>query len=341
MSKQPDEADSLKAGTASPDPTKGTRIVAAEVPRVRSLRDIMTASRERAFTAGQGDDKRLTTGHYRLDYITGKIRPGFVWLIGGDTSVGKTSLLVSIADENLLQGKKVLIVSAEDPEELYGDRFMVRRTGIDAIAYRDGKLTPDDRQKVLEAETNAGPMPVYVEAIGWKIERLEPHLRSIIKDCSIDLIAYDYIQEFESKNRHQDERTKYKEIAKVCRRVAKESKIAGVILSQLTFSQDGKTKVPNRHNIRECRDIANAAEVILIAFEPDKAIEDDRGDVIVPAGTKCIHVDKVKNGPRGAKVPLDWDQRSASFRTVHDPLLPPPEVLADLHNIADEDPRYP
>lgn len=338
--KQPDEADRLKAGTASSDPKAGTVVVAADVPRVRTMREIMTASRERAFSAGKSDDARLTTGHYRLDYITGKIRPGFVWVFAGDTSIGKTSWLVSVADENLLRGRSVMIVSAEDPEELYGDRFMVRRTRIDAIAYRDGKLTPEDRAKIIEEENRARPEPVYVEAIGWKIEKLERHLMGIVKEAKVELIAFDYIQELESQRKHQDERTKYKEIAKVCRRVAKSSGIAGIILSQLTFTQENKGKVPNRHNIRECRDIANAAEVILIAFEPEKDITDSSGTVLVPAGTKCVHVDKVKNGPRGAKIPLDWDTRSACFNAVKSPEQEAADAIAEEFPVADDDYRY-
>jgi replicative DNA helicase len=318
--KQPDEADQLKAGTASADAKAGTKVVAAKVPRVKTLREIMTASREQAFS--QKDTNVLTTGHYRLDYITGGLRRGFTWLIGADTSFGKTSFLIALADENLQAGKRVLIVSGEDPDTLYGDRFMVRRTRVDALAYRDRRLTPDDRNRILEAEQRAQPLPVYVDAMGWKIEDLAPHLMNIIREHKIDLVAFDYIQELHSKRRFQDERVKFKEIASISRRVAKESNIAGMILSQLTFSQDssGKTKVPNRHNIRECRDIANAAEVILIGFEPDKAIEDESGNVLVAAGTKCMLVDKVKNGPRGAKVPLDWDTKSACFNAVLDPM---------------------
>lgn len=95
--------------------------------------------------------------------------------------------------------------------------------------------------------------------------------------------------------------------------------------------------MPNRHNIRECRDIANAAEVILIAFEPEKDILDANGEVAVHAGTKCVHVDKVKNGPKGAKVPLEWDATSACFNAVKDPYATPDN---DQFDDFGEDARY-
>jgi replicative DNA helicase len=313
-----DEADHLRDGTADPDPKAGTRVVAAKVPRVLTLQDIMRKSREQAFSRDEA--RVLTTGHYKLDRFTGGFRKGFTWLLGADTSFGKTSFLVAIADENLRQGKRVLIVSGEDPDVLYGDRFMVRRSRVNAMRYRDRRMTRDELAAVLEAESKAEPLPVYVDASGWKIEDLAPHLETIVREHKIDLVAYDYIQELTSKRRFQDERVKFKEIAAVCRQVAKRSNIAGLILSQLTFNSEGKSKVPNRHNIRECRDIANASEVILIGFEPETDIKDPKEDrVLVPAGTKCMLVDKVKNGPRGSKVPLVWNEDGAFFEAVKDP----------------------
>ena len=92
--------------------------------------------------------------------------------------------------------------------------------------------------------------------------------------------------------------------------------IAGILFSQLTI--DEKTKIPTRRNIRECRDMANAAEAILIGFTPSEDITAKRpgdGEVIVAdAGAKCIFVDKVKNGPRNRVVPLPWNERSAAFQ---------------------------
>lgn len=318
MSGAKDEADHLKAGTASNDPEVGTKKVASRVPEVLSLKDIMGMSTEQAFSK-LDDSGILTTSHYKLDKITGGFRRGFTWLLGADTSFGKTSFLIAIADDNLKAGKRVLIVSGEDPAILYGDRFMVRRARVNAMNYRDHRLAKDEAQRVLDARAKAEPVPVYVNSSDWKLEDLAPHLMTIVREHKIDLIAFDYIQELTSKRRFQDERLKFKELARICRLVAKQSNISGLILSQLTFNQDGKTKIPNRHNIRECRDIANASEVILIGFEPDTDILDKNKAVLVPAGTKCMLVDKVKNGPRGSKVALDWNVDGAFFETVRDP----------------------
>ena len=311
-----DQADRNRAGTLAADPTAETRTVEARVPRVLTVDAILNASAVRALTQ-KPRGAYCSTGHYKLDRITGGLRPGFTWLVGADTSWGKSALLLAIADVNLKARRRVLIVSSEDTEDVYGDRLMVRRSRVNAMRYRDGELWTEEKDKVAAVLERAEDVPVYVDARRWPIEDLAPHLTKIIREERIDVIAYDYIQEFRTKRKFQDERVKFREIASVCRHIAKDAKIAGMLFSQLTL--DEKTVIPNRRNIRECRDIANAAEVIIIGFEPEKEITDQRTGNKINAGTKCVFIDKVKNGPRGGKLAMDWDEESACFNTVPDP----------------------
>lgn len=306
----PDEADANKAGTLPADPKAGTKPVALAVPRVLTVQEILESSRSRAMRREPSD--YCTTGHNQLDAITGGFRPGFVWVMGADTSWGKSSFLISVLDENMKRGKRCLIVSSEDTEELYGDRLMARRARCSATRLRDGTLTDEEKVAVTGIAMKGEQVPVFVDAARWPIEKLVIHLDKIIKEQKIDLIAFDYLQEFKSEKRWQDERVKFREVASLMRRVIKSNKKTGIIFSQLTVTTD--TKIPNKHNIRESRDVSNAAEVIVIGFEPEKDIQTRRATI--EAGTKCLLIDKVKNGPRGAKITLDWDSHSACFNAV-------------------------
>jgi replicative DNA helicase len=335
MSGAPDEADMHKAGTLSSDPKAGTRVVAAQVPRVANLSDMLTGARKRVFA--KESRSFCTTGHYRLDQITGGIRPGYSWLIGADTSFGKSSWLIAVTDINIDLGKRVLIVSSEDTEELYADRLMIRRSGVNAIRFRDKELTPEEADLVVKAEQQAKPIPVYVDARKWVIEDLIPHLRTIIKEHKIDVVAFDYVQEFKTKRRYQDERIKFREIASSMRHLAKDAKIAALIFSQLTLSEN--TTIPTRANIRECKDMANGSEVILIGFETKKQI-DVPGKQPIPADTKCFLVDKCKDGPRGAKIPMDWYTEVATFRHVKAPVRSGPPRNDEFDDVGEPPPDW-
>jgi len=339
--KYPDENDRLKDGTLPKDPKEGTKTV-KEAPRVLTVEQILAASEERAKQAK--GKKFCSTGHYLIDRYTGGMQDGDCWLFGAETSFGKSSFAIQLVDVNLKMEKRVLIVSSEDSEELYGDRLMCRRAGLDAKDYRDGNLTKEEWELVARTRASGEPVPVFVDARPHKIERLEAHLNKIVVDQSINLIVFDYLQEFQSTRKHQDERVKFKEIAAVMRRVVKGNKRTGIIMSQLTITPGKKSL--DKNNIRESRDVSNAAETILIGYlqdtvvyEKDKNgndvfVRNSKGDYVYETkdgheqrvrkilwgeGDRMLLIDKCKRGPRGDRVKLDWDNRTASFKVTKDP----------------------
>lgn len=325
MSAAPDQADRFKAGTLPSDPSAETKLVAPPVPRILTVQEMLDASIVNAMRRDARGN--CTSGNYRLDNITGGLRPGFSWLIGADTSWGKSSFVILVADENIKRKKRVLIVSSEDTEEIYGDRLVVRRARVDALRYRDRKLSAAEWKMVTEVQARGEQVPAFCDARQWPVEDLIPHLRNVIREECIDVIVFDYIQEFRTKKTFREERLKYKHIASSLRHLGKDEKIASILCSQLTLSDD--TKMPTHLNIRECKDIANASEVILIGYEPGADIEIPEREATdaqpfrpaesIRAGSKVIYVDKVKNGPRKRKIAMKWDDVSACFETEKDP----------------------
>jgi replicative DNA helicase len=330
-----DEADRNARGALPADPKSNVRPIGVPVPRVYTVLDLLKSSAERTGKP-ERNALRCTTGHYALDAITGGFRPGFTWLMGAGTSWGKSSWLVAVADQNIRLGKRVLIVSSEDDESVYGDRLMIRRTGIPAKTFRDEQMEFGLQRLITHAVATAEDAPVFVDARRFPVEELAGHLSKVIKENQIDLVAFDYVQEFRTRKRFQDERIKFKEIASVLRHVAKDAKIAGLLFSQLTFDEKSKAKFPTRNNIRDCRDMAHAAEVIVLGFIPEEDIKGEtktgRETLIAQKGSKCLYVDKVKNGPRNRVIELAWDDSRASFLTVEKsgPVhIPEPELPGD------------
>lgn len=319
-----DEADRAKDGTLPKDPKADTKEVKGkELARVLTVPQILKASKARALEA-QGR-QFCSTGNYFIDEETGGIAPGDCWLLGADTNVGKSSAAVQIVDVNLKPplNKRVLIVSSEDDEALYGDKLMCRRAQLDAKRYRSGRLTLEEWGRVNTTIASGEPVPVFMDGRSTPIEKLEPQIELLLKEQAIDVVIFDYLQEFRSNRHFQDERVKHKEIAAVMRRVVKTHKRSGIILSQLTFTE--KTKMPTRHNIRESRDVSNAADTILILFMPAAPIYELDGEgketdnTRFNAGERVMFVDKCKRGPRGQLFGMPWDDLTASFKVVPEP----------------------
>jgi replicative DNA helicase len=312
MSKAEDQADLHAAGKPLPDSKKNVRAVSLAVPRILTVRELLDAS---VVKLKEPRGSGCKTGHKDLDNITGGFLPGFTWLFGATTSWGKSSFLIGVVDDCIHDGKRVMIVSSEDTEEVYGDRLMVRRARVDAMRYRDKKLLDEEIAGVEDAARRAEDVPVFIDARRYPVEDLVGHLATAIREHKIDLVAFDYVQEFRSKRRFQDERVKFREIASLLRHVTKDAKISGIIFSQLTTTEN--TKIPTRDNIRECRDMAHGAEVILLGFEPTQTLSLGENKS-VPPGTKCIYVDKVKNGPRNRLLAMTWNESLACFESDFD-----------------------
>ncbi len=315
MSKAPDENDKLQAGVLSPDLEAGTRPVASVVqmpgktpPKVLTVKELLESAADRAL--GRKPREFCTTGVQRLDDATGGLRPGHVWVFGADTNWGKSSYLVMLADVNMKNGKRVLIVSSEDDHSMYGDRLMVRRARVGAKRFRDRELTPEEMTRVTKVLSEARPDPVFLDARGKSAELVAKEVKWAIAQHNIDLVAYDYLQEFRAVKRYQDRRNEVSEVAAMLREAVKTSGKTGIIFSQITVSAD--KRYPDKHSIRESRDVSNAAEVIALGFTPAESLMRPDGSVAVEAGKKAILIDKAKDGIKGA-VQLMWSEEMAAF----------------------------
>jgi replicative DNA helicase len=311
-----DLADRLKAGQPLPtepganvEPVNERAKRAAEDrPRILTVSEILQDAGTRAMQP-LDNRRHLTTCHFRLDDAAGGIRPPLSWLVGASTSWGKSSWAIAIADDNIKAGKTVLIVSTEDDESLYGDRLLARRSGVNAKRIRDRKCDKDDMAKITEQMAKAERQPIYLDARSKTVEWIVEKVDVIIREHNVHLVIYDYLQEIRAKRRHQDTRLMFKHIANELRHVCKNNKIPSMILSQIT-EQLGKVTRPDKNSIRECRDVSNAADVIVLGYTPNEGDEE---------GQHKLFIDKIKNGPRGFMLTMDWDAEVACFKTVKDP----------------------
>ena len=114
------------------------------------------------------DDVRISSGVTEFDRVLGGgIVPGTLVLLGGDPGIGKSTLLLQVADKMSADTATVLYVSGEESErqiKLRGERLGVRATNL-----------------LLLPETN-------LENIFREIERLK-HYQAHASDADVNLFA--------------------------------------------------------------------------------------------------------------------------------------------------------
>ncbi len=261
------------------------------------------------------------TGMDELDEMLGPIVPGMSILLGAETSWGKSTLAVAIADENRRAGRTAVIVSFEDVDQLYGDRLLARRAAVNALRLRDRKLRDYEMARVARVVSEAESAPILMNAIGRTAECVARDIKLAAEERSVDLWIFDYIQAVGIERPYQDRRNELREAAAVLRTTCRATGSASILLSQLTKEDPRDDHPPTRDMIRDCRDLSNSADVVLLGWQPQtrKAIteleERTNRSLCADPGDRLLIVDKNKNGPRGA-MRLHWDPESASFRCI-------------------------
>lgn len=301
-------------------------------PRVYRVLELLQGSFDRATSKER--PRSLTFGHFKLDQLTGGLRPRFMMLFIGETSWGKTSFVISMCDENMAKGARTMIVSFEDPKEMFGDRLMQRRSKVKATHIRDRCPTPGEMKAITQVVSEAKPMPFFLDCIGVTLERAENLVRNAIRKHKIDLVIFDYLQAIETEKSYQDERTQLTGIAKRLTVVTKTEGASGVICSQLTENTTKKT--PDKYSGRGSKDPANAAEIVMIGYYQPEQYDDDDNNIHYSIGQKMIKVDKAKDGEKGV-VGMDWNTHSACFDRVLKPLSKGEQLQQYVNFIPDND----
>jgi len=244
-----------------------------------------------------------TTGLEQLDTRIGGMRSRSVLLFGADTNWGKSGILCMMVDENVKRGKTCLIVSGEDERELYSYRLACRRARVKATRLRDRRLRPQD-QEALAAAMNQYEWQrlFFINGIGVPAEHLAAQVRAVCLAKTIDLVLIDYIQAFETES--DDRRNEVRKCGRAFTNAIKSTNASGVIFSQLTLEKGQKR--PTKADVRDSKDIAQAAETIALGWE----------DV---NGNRKILLDKVKQGRKGMEIDVHFDSETASFVSDVDP----------------------
>lgn len=314
----PEEEDLERAAIQGEKATKKPSTDDDRATRLHFEDDIIISSIRRATTIENEPKPIMTTGHYQIDDDTGGYEKEFCWVIGADTSWGKSSLAIMTYDLNVARGFRPLIVSFEDAEKLYADRLTCRRARIHPGRYKKvrrghGTFTTEEIAALSRVARDATHRPTVLDARGRSVEWAAKRLSRLVKDQEIDLVMVDYLQAAENERTQQDRRVQLTYIARTITDAIKTSGAAGILYSQITVSEH--KKIPDRHSIKESRDASNAAETVALGFiqAGDTTLKDG---TVIKDGTKCLFVDKVKDGPPKKMHAMNWNDDLAFFEPV-------------------------
>jgi replicative DNA helicase len=241
----------------------------------------------------------LATGLSDLDEMTSGLQPSDLIIVAGRPSMGKTSLVMNMAEHAAIEATKpVLVFSMEMPADSLAMRMMSSLGRIDQHRIRTGKLNDDDWPRVTSAVHMLSEAPLFIDDTpALSPAEMRARARRLAKEHGqLGLIVVDYLQLMKVPGFKADNRTaEISEISRSLKSLAKELVVPVVALSQLNRSLEQRhDKRPVMSDLRESGAIEQDADLICFIYR-DEVYNENSPD----KGVAEIIVAKQRNGPIG------------------------------------------
>jgi replicative DNA helicase len=236
-----------------------------------------------------GDIPGASTGIEEIDSVSGGMRSGEFWVVGGKPSRGKSVLMLQIGAEFVGRGDTVAVFSLEMmTHEVIGRLVSVMGRAPYGSITQPRTATKGDLQRIQNGVKQLVASGLWVDSSpGQTIESIQTESERI-RDVtgSLSLVVVDYLQLIRGHRQRGESREE--EIARVSGGLKQLAKRLGCpVMSASQLNEQGQT--------RESRAIEQDADALLF---------------IVEDGLK---IGKLRNGQRDAVLPLFLDGSAQKF----------------------------
>lgn len=264
------------------------------------IADVLTVATEKIDTLfHQGDTiTGIPTGFDDLDKMTAGLQPGDLVIIAGRPSMGKTTLVMNMAENAAISAKKpVVVFSLEMSSESLVMRMLSSLGRINQNKIRTGKLSDDDWPRLTSAVSMLADAPIYIdETPALSPAEMRSKIRRIIRqEGEIGLIVVDYLQLMQVPTIKDNRTLEISEISRSLKMIAKEAKAPVIAGSQLNRGlEQRQDKRPIMSDLRESGAIEQDADLIGFIYR-DEVYNPDTED----KGVAEIIIGKQRNGEIG------------------------------------------
>ena len=251
------------------------------------------------------EQKRLitgvATGFVDLDEMTRGFQKGDLVIIAARPSMGKTSLVLNIAQYVALQPDQgaVGVFSLEMSKESLFLRLLTSEAQIDSHRLMSGAIGQKDYSRISHALETLSAMKLHIDdTANIGVLEMRAKARRLQADQhGLSLLVVDYIQLMSGRGRFENRTLELASISRSLKGLAKELSVPVVVLSQLSRAPEARSDHrPQLSDLRESGALEQDADVVLMIYREDAYNRDPNHP---DAGTAELIVAKQRNGPTG------------------------------------------
>ncbi|MGI8813394.1 MAG: replicative DNA helicase [Pyrinomonadaceae bacterium] len=215
----------------------------------------------------------LATGYRDLDLITSGLQPADLIIIAARPSMGKTALVLNIAQKAAVNERAVVAVfSLEMSKEQLVMRMLSAQASVDARNLRSGMLSNSDWARLAEAIGTLADTSLFIDDTpGISVLEMRAKLRRLAAEQKkLDLIVVDYLQLMGGSRRNENRQQEVSQISRDLKSLAKEFNAPVIALSQLSRAPEARNPPrPMMSDLRESGSIEQDADVVAFIFRQD------------------------------------------------------------------------
>ena len=261
----------------------------------------------------------VATGFRPLDRL---IRPeaGQLIVVAARPSVGKTSLMLAIAENVARHFGPVLVVSQEMTRGELARRMLSAACRVDVPSLRGIVRNDNQRPTLLEQADILGGLPLLIDDTpNRRVSDIESVARLLRRQGGLSLICIDYLQILTPDNPKAPTEAQISQMSRACKMLAKSVEVPVVLLSQLNRAMENREdRRPRLADLRSSGAIEQDADVVIFLDRPHLwDAEADPTDAVVSVG-------KNRHGELG-ELKLKWDGPTMTFKDPPAPAWPTAE----------------
>jgi|TARA_R100001443_G_scaffold9108_1_gene18653 replicative DNA helicase len=214
----------------------------------------------------------IATGFDKIDKFTGGWQETDLVIIGGASSMGKTSFALAI----LLNACKYsntpsVIFSYEMSSNQLLKRLISMESSVENNYITNGTLGKDEYLKVNQAIGKIEKLPINIDECNiTNLNYLVNRIKSYVKKRSIKLVLVDYLQLVTYTTKNSTREQEVSKVARTLKNLAKELSITIIALSQLNRGVGMRAMgKPTLSDLRESGEIEQASDIVILIHRPE------------------------------------------------------------------------
>jgi replicative DNA helicase len=259
----------------------------------------------------------VATGFTEIDRMTRGFQPGDLIIVAARPSMGKTSLVLNIAQHIATSGKVAGFFSLEMSKEQLFMRMLASEAKIDNYRLMSGQIGQREYGQITHALETLSDARLYIDDTpGIGVLEMRAKARRLQSEHGLHMLGIDYIQLMTGRGRFENRTLELASISRSLKGLAKELNVPVVVLSQLSRAPEARSdKRPQLSDLRESGALEQDADVVILIFREE--MYKQTNEPAESDGIAELIVAKQRNGPTGL-IKLAFLRQQTRFANLAD-----------------------